>query len=414
MKSRVLGALASCGLASACVVDVPGVELGGEVQSVASPAVAVNWSVEARNTIVTVGAKFPCLAGVYMGIVHAAMYDAVVGIEGGYTSYADHGAAAEGASAEAALAQAAHDVLAAKFPAQAARLDTVLAASLASIPEDGKADGVAFGQEVAADILALREGDGIEVNPPYVPGTGPGEWVPGAGNSAVGTGLGLARPLMMDSGDQFRPDPPPAPGTAEFAAEVAYVRAIGSSTSTTRTAAQTETARFFVEHAVPQTTRALVAITTSEGLTLAETARMLAMSWLSAGDSCIACHDAKYTYRRWRPITAIRNDPTNPDPTWTSVIGLPNHPSYPSAHGCYTEAVAQSLKNFFGTDHVDFQVSSTSSGTTHDYERFTDLAKEVFFARPWGGIHYVSDQAAGAQIGRKVAKLTTDFFRPID
>ena len=57
------------------------------------------WSTEARCAIVPAGPggvfgaenfgnKFPGEAAVYMGIVHVAIYDAAVAIEGGYRPYA--------------------------------------------------------------------------------------------------------------------------------------------------------------------------------------------------------------------------------------------------------------------------------------------------------------------------------------
>jgi hypothetical protein len=47
-----------------------------------------DWSLIAQNTIVAVGRRFPGEAAVYMGIVHATIYDVVVAIEGGYRPYA--------------------------------------------------------------------------------------------------------------------------------------------------------------------------------------------------------------------------------------------------------------------------------------------------------------------------------------
>jgi hypothetical protein len=377
------------------------------------PQMVLFWSSEATNTVVTVGGKFPCRAAVYKGIVHAAMYDAVVGIEGGYETYTAHSAAPAGASADAAVAQAARDVLVGLFPAQQARLDVVLDHSLELVPDgDGETAGRLFGQQVAADILALRVNDNLEFSPPYTPGSAAGAWVPGP--NPVGTGLGQTRPLVMVSGDQFRPDGPPALGSSAYAADLAEVRQIGARTTTSRTPAQTETAFFYVEHAVPQFTRALNRLAIAQGLTRVGAARMLAMAALASGDACIACFDAKYHYGFWRPITAIGNDPVAPDPTWSPLIGTPNHPSYPSAHSCYTEAVTEALKDFFGTDHVFFAVDSTSSGTTHTFDRFSRLSKEVVNARVWGGIHFRTDDTDGAAIGRKVAQwLYRNFLRPI-
>src|SRR5438034_8727200 len=59
----------------------------------------IDWSNEARYAIVPAGPggifgsenygnKFPGEAALYMGIVHAAIYDAALAIEGGYKPYA--------------------------------------------------------------------------------------------------------------------------------------------------------------------------------------------------------------------------------------------------------------------------------------------------------------------------------------
>ncbi len=372
-------------------------------------AMVLLWSSEATNTIVTVGGKFPCRAAVYKGIVHAAIYDAVVGIEGGYEPYTSHAAAPLGDSADAAAAQAAHDVLAALFPTQQARLDGVLATSLALV-SDGEAEtrGREFGKFVALDILGLRANDNLEIDPPYIPGGGPGAWVPGP--SPVGVGLGTARPLVLLSGDQFRPNGPPALDSRQYATDLAETRRLGGVNSTGRTAKQTEAALFYVEHAVPQFTRALARIAVETNLTRLQAARMLALTAIASGDACIACFDAKYHYSFWRPITAIRNASFAPDPAWSPLIATPNFPSYPSAHACFTSAVTESLEGFFGEDHVSFSVDSGSSGGTHDFHRFRALTREVVNARVWGGIHFRTDDEDGAAIGRNVANWLEQHF----
>src|SRR5512134_1957437 len=87
------------------------------------PAPVLHWSNEARQAIVppgpggifgseNYGDKFPGEAAVYMGIAHAAIYDAIVAIDGRYKPYAAAVTAAPGASAEAAVATAAFRVLA--------------------------------------------------------------------------------------------------------------------------------------------------------------------------------------------------------------------------------------------------------------------------------------------------------------
>jgi hypothetical protein len=74
-----------------------------------------DWSLEAQRAIVPppagVGNKFPGEAAVYMGIVHAAMYDAAVAIEGGFHPYAIALNAPANTSRAAVIAAAAHGVL---------------------------------------------------------------------------------------------------------------------------------------------------------------------------------------------------------------------------------------------------------------------------------------------------------------
>src|SRR5262245_49846128 len=82
----------------------------------------ITWSHEARRAIVppgpngvfgaeNYGNKFPGEAAIYLGIVHAAIYDAAVAIQGGYRPYAIAIKAPPGTSADAAIATAVHHVL---------------------------------------------------------------------------------------------------------------------------------------------------------------------------------------------------------------------------------------------------------------------------------------------------------------
>src|SRR5437764_11250191 len=87
-----------------------------------SAAPVIYWSNEARRAIVPAGPggifgtendgnKFPGEAAVYMGIVHAAIYDAAVAIEGGYEPYAISLHAPPNTSSAAAIATTAHYTL---------------------------------------------------------------------------------------------------------------------------------------------------------------------------------------------------------------------------------------------------------------------------------------------------------------
>src|SRR5262245_22833035 len=109
-----------------------------------------------------------------LAMVHAAVFDAVNGIERDYVPYLVNRHAPRWASEEAAAAAAAHGVLVGLLPAQQATLDTALASSLAAVP-NGKAEdaGVAYGKLVAGHMLAERADDGSTDVVTYVPGAGP-------------------------------------------------------------------------------------------------------------------------------------------------------------------------------------------------------------------------------------------------
>src|SRR5919198_6634774 len=97
----------------------------------ASPQAIVDWSLVAQSSIVVVAKKFPGEGAVLMGIVHAAIYDATVAVDGGFRPYAVALHAAGHASLAAAAAAAAHGVLVGLFPDQQAG-DTGLDATYAA------------------------------------------------------------------------------------------------------------------------------------------------------------------------------------------------------------------------------------------------------------------------------------------
>jgi hypothetical protein len=126
----------------------------------------------------------------------------------------------------------------------------------------------------------------------------------------------------------------------------------------------------------------------------------------------LACWDAKYHYGFWRPVHAIQradtdgNPSTAMDPGWTPLV-VGNHPEYPSGHACFTSAVTTSLKRFFGTDDVEFSMSSTVTGTTKTYRSFSDVVRDVREARILGGLHFRFSMLEGERLGRDVAQYAT-------
>jgi hypothetical protein len=406
----------------------------------------IDWSNEARYAIVppsagpeNYGNKSPGEAAVYMGIVHAAIYDAAVAIEGGYHPYAIALAAPANTSSRAAIATAAHHTLVGcpncghsglqpalgLTSAQQAILDANYANYLAGIPDGtAKTNGIAIGQQVAAAVVALRGNDGREQNPTLAdlnpPPAGPGIWQPNPTGSVVGLRLPGIRPLALTSASQFRPDGPNSLTSTEYTEDFNQVNQLGRDNSTFRTPAQTTQALFWTDHDLRVWNDGMLRLAAARGLDLVQTARMLAIAHVSGGDAMIAGFEAKYHYWFWRPYKAIQladtdgNPATAPDPTWQPLRPTPNHPEYPAAHAFHSSAVAKALATFFGTDKVAFSLDSRVTGTTRNYGSFHDAVKDVELARVLAGFHFRNSTREGSNLGRVIALYVADhYFQPV-
>jgi membrane-associated phospholipid phosphatase len=355
-------------------------------------------------------------------ILHAAIYDAVNAIDRSHEPYLIDVRAPRDASETAAADAAAHTALVGLYPAQQSTLDADYAAELAKVPDGpAKDQGVQLGQEVARDLLAIRAGDGSNVTaPPFVPGTNPGDYRPTPPNfpTPVFTTWGRVTPFVLDSGSQFRPAAPPALTSPEYAAAINEVQSLGSATSTTRTADQTEIGKFWTPPIQNFWNQIAETIATARHSNLPTTARLFAALNLSFADSAIAFYDAKYTYQLWRPITAIRladtgvgnadESVTEPqivgDPNWVPLAGnTPADPSYPGAHSTISAAGADVLASFYG-DNRQFSVTSPAlPGVTRSFTSFSAAATEAGLSRIYAGVHTRLDHVAGLKLGHDVA-----------
>ena len=148
----------------------------------------------------------------------------------------------------------------------------------------------------------------------------------------------------------------------------------------------------------------------ADELSIDDNARFFAMAYLTSADAVISCWDDKAHWLFWRPITAIReaasdgNPATGPDASWLPLIATPPYPDHPSGHGCLSGAVVATLQDFFGNDHATFSATSTVSGTTRSFTRFSQAIEEIIDARVYAGLHFRSADDDGARIGAEVAR----------
>jgi hypothetical protein len=386
--------------------------------SVSVADVVTDWNQSAGACVLE--AKIYPFAGTrVMAIVHTAMFDAINSIEERYTPYKFKVSAPTGSSPEAAGVAAAHAALVQLFPEQKSALDAAYAASLAQIPDGpGKTTGIAVGEEVAAKVLEWRASDGADAANTYRPITTPGTYV--TTTFPIGTQWGSVTPWVMEHGSQFRPAPPPALSSAEWAADYNEIKEIGAKKSARRSSEQTEVARFWTITG-PQSFDPIVRqLATAPGRSLSQNARLFALVEMAVADSYIAVFDAKYTFNFWRPITAIRNgdidgnDATARDPGWEPLIDTPLHPEYPCAHCINSGAARAVLESEFGTGPNPLTMSSTTApGVVHKWASIAEYAEEVSLARIYGGIHYRNSTVVGKAMGKKLGELAVqNYLKP--
>jgi membrane-associated phospholipid phosphatase len=282
----------------------------------------------------------------------------------------------------AAIGGASVEVLSAFFPLDIVDIEAALSAQEAADPWPGAkhADfsaGESIGRAIGALVNTYALGDRVGLADPGLPPIGPGFWTSGGGPIAR-LNLG-ARPFYLASTDELRPPPPPIFGSPEFLAALAEVRQI----SDTRTAEQVAIAQYWHvnqsaarQSAFNGIARALIRRYRRDDL---NAARILFLMHSAAFDALIGCFDAKYFYWFIRPSQA--------DPAITLVVGLPPHPSYPSAHSCLSGAYSAVLTDAFPSER----------------DRLDQVAEEASLSRLYAGIHYRFDMQAGLALGRAAA-----------
>ena len=186
-------------------------------------------------------------------------------------------------------------------------------------------------------------------------------------------------PFFLSSTSELRPPPPPAFGSAEYLAALAEVRRI----SDTRTPEQVAIARYWNINQSGVSNAAMnnlaVDLIRTHRKNDVEAARILFLMNAASVDALIGCFDAKYYYWFIRPPQA--------DPLIMLPIGLPPHPSYPSAHSCNSGASTGVLAAEFPSERT----------------RLADIAQEASLSRLYAGIHYRFDFVVGLALGESAA-----------
>ena len=420
--------------------------------SPAAPAradVVTEWNELAFRLSLVAGA--PALnAGRVAAIVHAAVFDALNGIDRRYTPI--HVAPPDsclGASRPTAVVQAAYEILSRVYGATATAanqqptLDGRYAASLADIRSRERVaavdQGIACGHEVATGMWTWRSADGFNTPlPPFVGVPAPGQWrstptdpYPGVPQPMTGLQYATMTTWVVPNHAFFQLlSGPPALGSAQYLRDLAETQTMGSRTSAARTPDQTNAAWLWASGSGQYLWNA-VTLQLIEARAhdrdhdsdrddrfrgeserrggdrdrLLENARILAALNVAMADAAIGCWDQKVKYNFWRPITAIRE---SGDPTWTPLFATPAHQDYPSGHSCLSGAATAILADEFG-DRTTFTLKSdVLVGVARTFRHFSEALEDVKNARVFAGIHFRTACDDGTVLGKAVAQYVLD------
>ena len=186
-------------------------------------------------------------------------------------------------------------------------------------------------------------------------------------------------------------------------ADIEEVKAIGGTKSVTRTAEQSEIARYWYENSPRGWNRIAREVSAARQFDVWENARLFALVNLAMADGYIAGFEAKYYYNYWRPVTAIRE---GGDSEWLSYLPTPPVPDYPSNHTVEGAAVATVMARFFNTDFISFSMTSGAPypGITRKFWSFSEAARENGASRILCGIHFSTAVNAGYIQGERIGE----------
>jgi hypothetical protein len=243
-------------------------------------------------------------------------------------------------------------------------MDSRLAAGMA-FTTDTRA-GFELGKRIAEKEIALTKN--YMNKTPWdgkIP-AGKGLW---KGRFAMSANAGRSKTVVLDSGSQFRPGPPP-----DFAKDMAELKSYKTTFASTANAFYHASQPFW-EEALSQKIFEYNLHTNAP-----RAARIYAVAAIGMYDGFVSCWDAKYAY--W----GIR--PEQYDTSFRPVLfSSPPFPGYPSGHAAISSVLAGLYGYFFSADANWFQ----------------QKAEEVAESRFQGGIHFRTDNEVALVLGQQVA-----------
>ncbi len=408
----------------------------------------------------------PTVGSRFLATLHTAMYDAwtaydptAVGVVSG-TALKGQGGPSNEANKREAISHAAFTVLRALAPQHRRALIEQMQAL--GYDPNANTPPAKVGRRAAAAVLANCRDDGANEAGNFADTTGyeprtsgpPDAWRPieSFGKRQLPTTPQWSRvmPFALTRADQFRPIPPPAPGTLEWSRQIdVLIKTSGALIDAQK--AEAEYWGIWGMAPAPQLIEMTKFVSNANDLRLDDDVKLFLVASNAILDASIAAWDAKYSYDYVRPITAVRalgDTPisawrprslpvvlaySTPAATadakdavavpaglgevraanWEPYLPTPPFPAYVSGHSAFTAAWARVMELVTGKPDFSFHVTvrrlyveqrELAQPVTLSYPTFAAAAEASGISRIWGGVHWPADNERGQELGRKVGE----------
>ncbi len=302
----------------------------------------------------------------------------------------------------------------------AARTDMNIALQ-AQLPTDVYERSVQYGEAVGLAIFAYSKTEsgyrGQYKNFPasYVPPSGNEFWAPLPNQVALQPYWDQNRAFISKNVTAGSlPPPPPSFSMEPTSVFFAYANQVYA-TSLTLTQDQKDIASFWADaggtftppgHSISM----LRQILRQENWDLGHSSLAYVKMGLSLSDAFVACWKTKYIYNLCRPVSYIR---ANIDPTWSSFIGTPPFPEYPSGHSSQSGAWSVIMTHLFGDDYAFSDSTYAATLGVRSFTDFESCAQETAISRLYGGIHYEFGNQNGSYLGQTIGENVINLFQQV-
>ena len=300
----------------------------------------------------------------------------------------------------------------------------------AGVPEDVFNRSIEYGTKVADHIMAWSSKDNYKQSrsfPKYSILNDPATWkpTPPAYMDAVEPHWNKIRPFVLDSAQQFKPEPP-LPFSilkgSPFYDQANQVYEIGKNLTTEQRAI----ASFWDCNPFVMNVKGHVMFATKKispgghwmnitrvacnqaKASVTQATEAYARVALSLIDGFISCWDEKYRSRLIRPETYINQ---YIDENWVPLLQTPPFPEYTSGHSVISSSAAVALTNLLGDNFAFTDSTEVEFGMpARSFKSFMLASEEAAVSRMYGGIHYnracevgkVEGRAVGTFIAQKI------------